>query len=310
MPLMHTFVMTPEQGRRTQGLQIVYRSPERTWTLPEGHNALKAPAEADFPVTITGRGQVWAAVPGNYGFRARGARATIHDRSLEESGFVHLPAGWHTIEVELVARDSSATTQLEWRRPESTAWEPIEREFLNTHPRTHGLLGRYIPGALPLDEPEPLAGETGYAKLDIALSFDWQEEPDEEPPPVMARRPSTMEWVGTIAFPEGTHQTVFLDTTTPAKVFVNGEEVVAASGGFPSPPVQRTFVAPAGRVPIVVRTVRAANDRPGFWRFRLLWRQPGGGWTAFADYAPPRVANPAREEAIADGDNEPPAEPG
>jgi hypothetical protein len=176
---------------------------------------------------------------------------------------------------------------LEWIIPSESEWQVIPRAYLQTHPARHGLLGRYFNRALPIDNPRPSAEEADYEQIAPALAFDANPERDETPPTGFAAKGATMEWVGSVELPEGETQTLRLDTTSPARVFVNGVEVLENHGGSPVNPTEATLRGLRGRAQILVRTVRESEPKVWFWWLRLLWKEPGGEWTAFVDYQPP-----------------------
>ena len=95
-----------------------------------------------------------------------------------------------------------------------------------------------------------------------------------------------MEWSGTVQFPEGDTQSLRLETTSPARVFVNGVEVLASDEST-AVVKEVTLTGLGPRAEILVRTVREAEPPVWFWWMRLLWRQSGGNWIGFADYEPP-----------------------
>ena len=91
-----------------------------------------------------------------------------------------------------------------------------------------------------------------------------------------------MEWMGTVDIPEGEPLKLRLEATTPAQVFLNGKLVLSAQGKRGGENVEGEVGGQHGRVPILVRNVRPAGDDWLFWKLRLLWREPGGGWDAAA----------------------------
>jgi len=167
-------------------------------------------------------------------------------------------------------------------------WTAVSRGWLNTHPASHGLLGRFFARQIDDHAAVPLGQTADYTRLDAAVSFDFNLHFDEPPPPPFAATGSTMEWSGTVNLVEGDTQGIRLAATGPTEVYVNGALAIASKGSRDGRPVTAELVGVSGRVPIVVRSVRPADDKSDFWKLRLLWRTPGGGWTAFVDYRPPQ----------------------
>lgn len=295
-PSLFTFTIPARDVERQRGLRATYRSPTRTWTPREGSDVLRPPDDADFPLTATWLGQVWIAPPGQYAFRGLGAALRFDGQSIDGRKPIAIPAGWHTIELTTAFARSTDLVALEWRRPEVEDWKAIPRNLLNTHPQTHGLLGRYFNHAIEASTPTPIATSPDYAQIDAVLSFDSFDEIDDPSPPAFAARPSTMEWVGTVDLPEGNNQVLRIDTTSPTQVFINRTLVLTATGSLEGPPPETILSGLSGRVPILVRTARSADDKLNFWKLRLLWRTGGDGWTAFVGYHPPWDEGGARVE--------------
>jgi hypothetical protein len=283
--------LSPNEIDRTRGLQATFRSPSGVLTAPAGLDVIRCADCRDFPVEATAAGLVQIATPGRYAFRATKGTLELDRRPLVAERQVELYAGWRHLVLRTNLDDPDDSVALEWKTPEAKDWARIPREFLNTHPARHGLLGRYYRRLLPLDSPQPSAEAADYTRLDGALFFDWGMEFDPPPPPGFAAKPSTMEWTGTVALAEGETHTLRLNATTPARVFIAGKEVLATPGGPPMPPVEATITGLRGDVPILVRSIRPVDDQMWGWWFRLEWREPGGSWNAFVDYEPPAAAD-------------------
>jgi len=288
VPSLYTFALTAREVEQHRGLRVTYQSPTRTWSPREGSDVGSPPEDAEFPLAAAWRGQVWIDPPDRYRFRGLGATLRIDGQPTDGSAALMLPAGWHTLEASTTFRSPTDVAALEWRPTWRPEWTRIPRTFLDTHPDSHGLLGRYFDHVIDDAAPLPIPEAPGYATIDAVLSFDWFDEIDDPSPPFFAARPATMEWVGLVELPEGSDQTLRLDATTPTQVFLDGALVLSVSGNAETPPPQATVPGLSGTVPILVRTTLAADVHPGFWRLRLLWRDAGGGWTAFVRYHPPQ----------------------
>jgi hypothetical protein len=285
-PHLWAVIVPPALIDRQRGLVATFRYGPRVQSTA-GLDALQCADCPDFPVETTAEGIVLIPSPGRYGLRVTRGSVELDGRPVAADGTADLYAGWHELRVRTTLGSTADTAFVEWKAPDATEWSRIPRAHLNTHPAAHGLLGRYYDEALPLDPPTPSTATPQYTKLDPALSFDWGPEFDEAPRPGFAAKPSTMEWVGTVNLDEGRTHTVRLETTAATRVFVDGKEVIATEGGYPATRDDAVITGHEGRVPILVRTTRAANDTTYFWWLRLHWSQPGGSWTAFADYKPP-----------------------
>jgi 4-amino-4-deoxy-L-arabinose transferase-like glycosyltransferase len=285
-PTLHVFTLPEREIERHRGLRATYRSASRTWSVEEGTASFAPPAGADFPVSATWRGQVWIRTPGTYALRTTGGALRVDGTPLPDDGSCALAAGWHPIELSATFNQPADRVTLEWKPPGGPQWASIPRAFLDTHPEGHGLLGRYFARAITASGPDPIVEPADYERVETALSFDWQANLDDHPPEPLAARPSTMEWTGTVDVPEGDTQTIRLETTTPARVFVGGALVLSAEGKREGQRVEVELTGLSGRVPILVRTVRPAEDDWQYWKLRLLWRDAGGGWTAFVRYRP------------------------
>lgn len=289
-PVLHVFTLPPDVIERSRGLRAAYRGPTRTWSAPKATGTFSLPADAsagDFPLRASWRGQLWAEKPGAYAFRSRSGTLRVDQISVAEATPIGLAAGWHTVELRAeFASAGSGPIVLEWKPPGAGEWAPISPAFLQTHPDSHGLVGRFFAREISDRAATPIAGPPDYRRLDAAVSFDFNMHFDEAPPPPFAAPSSTMEWSGTVNLAEGDTQGIRLEATTPTQVFVNGSLAIASAGTPDARPVTAELSGLSGRTPIVIRSVRPGNDKSDFWKLRVLWRAPGGGWTAFVDYRP------------------------
>lgn len=286
LPNLWTATLSPAVIDRERGLRLTWTRGGYAEESANGSDTLHCSWCTAFPAQVTGRGLVYIAKPGGYGFRAAGATMRLNGREVGPEDTIDLAAGWHALRAETEVTNGNEVA-LEWRTPDDPGWQRIPRAFLNTHPARHGLLGRYFTQSLPLDAPNPSAAEPAYVQIVPALSFDANPERDEVPPPGFASKGATMEWTGTVELSEGETQTLRLNSTSPTRVFLDGVEVLSTPGGTPPTPVEATLAGLHGRVPILVRTVREPDPQVWYWWLRLLWRQPGGDWAAFVDYQPP-----------------------
>ena len=289
-PVLHVFTLPPDVIERSRGLRATYRGTSRTWSALAATGTFAPPADAaagEFPLRAVWRGQLWAEKPGVYAFRSGTGSLRVDKTAVAEATPIGLAAGWHTL--ELSAEFTSAGSDpiaLEWKPPAAGEWAPIPRAFLQTHPDSHGLLGRFFAREISDQSAAPIGQTPDYLRLDAAVSFDFNVHFDEPPPPPFAAPSSTMEWSGTVNLTEGDVQGIRLEATTPTQVFINGRLAIASGGTRDARPVTAELGGLSGRVPIVIRSVRPGNDKSDFWKLRVLWRSPGGGWTAFVDYRP------------------------
>jgi hypothetical protein len=100
-----------------------------------------------------------------------------------------------------------------------------------------------------------------------------------------------MEWVGSVRLAAEGDAAVRLTTTAPALLFLNGKLILAAAGGHPAQSLEAEIDVAPGPIETLLRVTWPENE-PHEWILALEWRQPGGDWSAFADYRPP----PARVE--------------
>jgi len=291
--LLHVFTLQPEDIERRRGFEVTYRTAMRTWTLPQGSDVIRAPEQQDGPVQASGRGVVWIASPGTYAFRSARGTLAVDGQPVNADHPLTLAAGWHGIAVDATLQPGADAIGVQWRPPDAPDWTPIPKAFLHAHPEAHGLLGRYFARPIAADSAAAIADPSDFVQIEPVLDFDWLQEADDPPPSAaFAARPSTMEWVGTVDLPEGGNHGLRLESSTPAQLFINGALVLSAAGGRANPPSETTLTGMSGTVPILVRTARAADDNPSWWRLRLLWRTPGGEWTAFVPYHPPALDAP------------------
>lgn len=286
-PTLYTFTIPSREVERHRGLRVSYRSATRAWSPAGGSEVLQPPEDADFPLVATWRGQVWVGPAGAYGFRGLGAALRVDAQATDGTAPLVMAAGWHTLELTTTFAQPTDLVALEWLPAWAEEWSRIPRNFLDTHPETHGLLGRYFGRVIDASTPAEIPDEPGYSQVDAVLSFDWFEEIDDPSPAFFAARPSTMEWVGSVDLPEGTDQTLRVESTGPTQVFVDNTLVLSVPGRYEGPPPEATLHGLRGRVPILVRTTRSEDDRRSSWKLRLLWRDAGDGWTAFVRYHPP-----------------------
>ncbi len=287
-PTLYTFVFGVDQIEASRGLKVTFRAPDGSWVSQPNATVIEAPPATSFPVHATGRGLVWISPTGSYGFRSPGASVYVDGRAMTASDLVLLPTGWHGITVDGTLRMPSDRLFAEWYRSDKSEWTAIPSAFLHAHPEMHGLLGRYFGRQLPPAGAAPIDMPPDSTELSTTLSFEWALPDDDPAPPPFAARPSTMEWIGTVDLPEGREQSLRLFATTPTEVFIDGTRVLHTEGGdFRTPAADAIVTGLSGRVPILVRTVRPADDPQARWTMRLLWRAPGGGWSAFVPYSPP-----------------------
>lgn len=298
-PILHVFRMAPAEVERDRGLRATYRSRARVWSPESGVAPFVPPAGAEFPVDARWYGQILLPAPGSYAFRAAGATLRVGGRPAADEGPLTLAAGWHPIEAAKTFRNAQDRAVLEWRPQPSAPWATVPVENLHVHAEPHGLVGRYFGGSI--DPPPANRGATpiptppDFTRIEVVPSFDYHFEADERPVEPFAARPSTMEWTGSVHIPEGTTRRLRLESTTPTEVFLNGALVLKSAGGPAAPPNDTTVAGTTGRVPILVRTVRSAQDDWRYWKMRLLWGTSDGSWTAFVPYYPPEPVAAAEE---------------
>lgn len=285
-PVLHVYSLTETAVDRQRGLRATYSDGGRTRTFAMGDSRFVPPADAVFPVHAEWRGTVWIDRPGPRWFRSVGGVLRIDGRPAADTP-LDLAAGWHAVRLTAELSDRSSRASLEWRLPESPQWQEVPRAFLHTHPQAHGLLGRYFAGGIDEDGAEPIAAAPSYTRLDAALSFDWIYANDVPPQAIPVEGSSTMEWHGSVTFPEGGRPALRIDASGPVRIYLDGVLVASVDkGGAARQPVDVELGERSGRVPILVRTARTTGDGAGCWKFRLLWRGAAGDWSAFADYLP------------------------
>jgi len=286
-PAVHFLELNPQQIDQQRGLSVLYESEGRAWPAAVTQDVLQPPTESAAPTTAVATGMVWIPEPGAYRLRANGGSLRIDGRSIGPDSAQPLAAGWHGIEVRATWRDERTAVSLSWLRPGEDHWTSIGRQYLFAHAEVHGLLGRYFARAVPASSSAPIPDVADFTKIDTVLSFDVHGIIDQPTYPGFGASPSTMEWAGTIRFPEGNTQEVRLESTAATQVFLDGKEVVATQGGREAIVVEKVLPGVSGTLPILVRSSRAASEPFLHWILRLSWRTPGGGWSAFVPYAPP-----------------------
>lgn len=284
--VLHAFTLTQADIARRQGL-LGPAPAAGDRAAQRGTTRFAPPADAAMPFAGNWRGLIWIPEPGRYAFRAAPGRVRIGSTwSPEGAPATDLPAGWHEIEIEATLTRPTEETVLEWTPPGTAIWAKVPGEFLHAHPALHGLLGRYWGAEIPAAGPRLIDAVPDYQRIDPVVRFDWFPQTDEPPTAPFAARPSTMEWVGTVAFPEGDTM-LRLAATAPTEVYIDDRLVASTPGGRDAAPAYARIVPKPNRANLVVRTRRGATDDHRFWKLELLWLQPGGTWSAFADYAPP-----------------------
>ncbi len=280
------FILPPAQISAHWGFRVSFQSETRSWVSPVPLNVIQVPSAATFPVRATARGLVWIARTGAYGFRGRGASSVAVDgQPLREGATVMLAHGWHGLMLETTLNRPPDHVLAEWQGPDQKDWEQIPVGFLHAYPEVHGLLGRYFSRQLPAAGATPIDSPPDASALATTLSFDWFVPNDAPPPPPFAARPSTMEWVGTVDLPDRQERGLRLFASTPTEVFIDGKRVLQTGESDGRDPVETT-ISGSGTLPILVRTVRRADDPHARWTLRLLWQAPGGSWNTFAAYQP------------------------
>jgi hypothetical protein len=286
VPHLRTAILTADLIDRNRGLRVVWREGNALREAERGLDEIGCGDCKTFPVETTASGLIYAPAPGKYGFRVPDATVEVNGRGLAADEEIELPAGWQRLKLTMTLDFSTERRHIQWHQPNVPNWQRVPREYLNRHPARHGLLGRYFTDSVPIDNPKPSAGTPAFEQLVPALSFDLSPDHDEPAPPGFAAKGATMEWSGTVEFSEGETQTLRLEATSPARVYVNGALVVANDESAPvTKEVTLTGLGP--RAEILVRSVREKEPPVWFWWLRLNWRQGGGDWVAFADYQPP-----------------------
>jgi hypothetical protein len=252
------------------------------------HRALRrgAPSAAD---AGRWRGSLYVGAPGSYSIRAAGRRLSLDEEDLGVAGRRWLAAGWHAIAIG-AGDDDDAPPAVDWILPGASDWSRVPPESFSDHVEVHGLLGRYFAAVRDESGSQPIDAVPDLQRIETALSFDWVTDWEEAPPPPVAAASSTMEWVGQVAAGENGVTELRLTTSDPARLYLDGKQLVDASGGQP-PQVVEVTAAARKRSTLLVRVTRSA-PRPEPWRLILEWRQPGGGWSAFACYSPAAATPP------------------
>lgn len=286
--------LTRPQIEETRGLRATYRAADGSWQLgprpnpfpPPGEPiGLSVPAEAPPGVPVTWRGMISLPVAGAWQLQVKTARVRLAEREAEADGSWSLAAGWWPIEVAGEAGEP-LLRPLEWRRGAQEAWTAVPRPNLSTQPWPGALLGRYFGSLFPTQGAVPSARPAVFERLESVLAFEWGFYDDETPPAWFAARPGIMEWTGSVDLGTSAPRLLRLETTAPAEVFLDGQLVLKSAGSNEPQGTEVVLPISQGRVPILVRSVRA-EDPIGVWRLRLLWSGDGKHWTPMAGYLPP-----------------------
>jgi hypothetical protein len=288
--VMKVFTIDPRQVVLHRGLRGEFRSRQRRWRGDQAESKLLPPPGSDFPVSAVWTGQLFVPAPGTFELRAAGAEIDVDGTPAREGEPRRLAEGWHPIEVAVEYLDSSdPAIVLEWNR--AGEWSAVPDQNLYDQASAGGLLGRYFDRAIDSIDPTPIRAAAAYESVDSAVSFTYRTRSDDPPPEPFAALPSTMEWVGSLDLGARAHR-LRVEASTPTRVFIDGElvaELERAGETFADLPAR------PGRRSIVVRNVRPQDSEWRMWTLRVLWQEPGGMWTATANYRPP-----AREPAVPD----------
>lgn len=293
LPEMHLFSIDAGVVERSQSLRATYRSEAGVTTPPlalplDGRAAaFRVPADMAFPARATWEGQVYIAESGEYAFGVNQGRINVGWEAYTKgwdsgAGAVsaRLQAGWQPIRIEAPVASATESIAISWRPLRMPYWVPLQRSSLSNHSEPIALRGIYrhhletAPGvvARPTDE-----------HLHPSLSFEWRYMNDDDPPAWFVQAGTESEWRAVVELAPGNHP-LRLDTTDPTEVYINDRLVLHSRGGDERP-IETTLEQVQGSVHL-----RVHSQRPlGFgerWRVRLLWGEPGGGWTAFARYRP------------------------
>lgn len=297
---------------RTRGLALQYRDAAGGWLLGETAPAypqpgfvyrLWGPANAAPGSRAFWRGQVWVPEGGTYRFRIAGGRVRIGAPAVDGKE-VALVQGWHAIAIELPVGVEGEGEILEWQVPAARDWAPVPRENLFDRPAASFLRGRYFIGEIGAAGAAPIDRSAAHERLEGALAFDWRLYDDGEMPSWFAAQPSTMEWSGWVDLGAGGGTAIRVEASAPVQVYVDGALLVDLDA---TPGNQRTEIGlgdARGVVPFLVRARRPAKDNPEYWQLRVLWRTPGGDWSALGPYvpAPPPVTPVPSDPAGPAGD--------
>jgi hypothetical protein len=285
-PSLYFFTLPDHLVDRHRGLTVVYEAGERVWTAPATQHALEPPEGVTGAVNVSATGLVWISPSGSYRFKATSGAVKIDGHRVDADTPLFLVEGWHGIEVRSAWKGTGSPVTLYWLRPQKAKWAPIQRAYLFAHPKVHGLLGRYFARALPHSSADPITRAADFARIDTALTFDFHPQADGPSPPGFGQSPSTMEWTGTVELPEGDVQEIRLEASAPTQIFLDGKEVLAVPGAAHPKVTEKVLLGVSGRVSVLVRTKRPEGDALPYWTLRLLWRAPGGEWSAFVPYEP------------------------
>jgi len=237
----------------------------------------------------TWRGSFFIGETGHYSLRAAGRSMRLDGAAAAVLYEGWLATGWHALTIA-ADTDDTAPAALEWILPGATSWTRVPPESFSDHVTTHGLLGRYFAAVHDTSGPEPIDAIPDVERIETALSFDWLTPWDNAPPAPVAAATSTMEWVGSVARGEDEVSALRLTSSSAARLYLDGELVAEAAGGFP-PQVVEVTTSQRKRAELLLRVTRN-EPRPEPWVLTLEWRQPGGGWSAFARYTPAAATPP------------------
>jgi 4-amino-4-deoxy-L-arabinose transferase-like glycosyltransferase len=278
---------------RTRGLALQYRDASGVWRLgetappypqPDFVYRLRAPADAAPGSRALWRGQVWVPEGGTWRFRIDQGHIRI-GATAADGGEVLLVQGWHGIEVDLPVGNDGEGAILAWRAPGAGDWAPVPRENLFDRPAASFLLGRYFIGEIGAAGAAPIGRPAAHERLEGALAFEWRLYDDGEMPPWFAAQPSTMEWSGRVDLGAG-DAAIRVEASAPVQVFVDGALRVDLDATQGQQSTEIGLSDTRGMVPFLVRARRPAQDNPEYWQLRVLWRTPGGDWSALGPYVP------------------------
>lgn len=289
--VMKVFTIDPRQVALHRGLRGEFRAPQRRWRSDQAESKLVPPRGSDFPVSAVWTGQLFVPEPGSVELRAAGAEVEVGGSRAGEGNPRQLAEGWHPIEIAVEYGDSSdPAVVLEWKR--NGEWSAVPNQNLYDQASVGGLLGRYFDRAIDSDEATPIRAAAAYESIETVLSFSYRTRSDDPPPEPFASLPSTMEWIGSLDLANRVHR-LRVEATTPTRVFIDGElvaELEQAGETFADLPAR------PGRRSIVVRNVRPQDSEWRMWTLRVLWQEPGGIWTATANYEPPAPQTAAPDD--------------
>lgn len=281
---LQIFTLSEQQIERSRGLRGIVRTAEGVMAAPPAP-PLELPRIESFPAAVSWRGLMWVPEPGDYEFAAGDARVWVAGRSVGANRSLQLVAGWQEIRIDIAAPAGGELGPLHWRVAGTGAWSEVSARHLHRQSASRGLLGRYYARELVRSELAASTPPPDFARIDPAIAFDrWFFDP--EPPLLLAARPSTMRWSGSVRFGGGGPVSVRLEATSPAEVYIGGELVVQAGQAPEQRSVEAHGIALGDGAAIEVYVRRTADDSPKIWNLRLLWSEDGAGWNAFPDYRP------------------------